>query len=484
VLLLLDTLVRWTDLRAHYSDFGVLSRSDLISLGWNQNWFSLYMACGSERWLNVLFFMQAVFAVALLVGWRTRAMTVLSWLFLVSIHSRNPMVLNGGDIYLRVILFWMMFLPWGHRWSWDAKKRKGDHSAWMPAISEGKIRGVAPLALTLQIASVYWFAAIPKTDPSWTVNYSATSLALRLDQFLTPLGYFFREHLAGQLALLTFLVIMWEMFGPFLLFFPFDRGQVRTLAIFGIMVMHAGFGSLMSLGFFAWIGIVSPIVLLPSWFWDVPCRRLANWADRHWGQADPCETIRWVSYPRELLFLGLVLYCFLWNYSNENLRPRVVRMPEGLVWIGQMTRLDQRWNMFSPGPLTEDGWYVIEGQFRDGRRLDLFQDGAPVTWEKPEDVAGTYKTQRWRKYMMNLWLADNERYRLPFGQYLCRKWNSKGRGPFELTSFEIIYMLEMTNLDSTEEAAEKRVIWTHWCFDRPKEETSEETSSGATELQE
>jgi len=93
---LLDTLVRWTDLRAHYSDFGVLSRSDLISLGWNQNWFSLYMACGSERWLNVLFFMQAVFAVALLVGWRTRAMTVLSWLFLVSIHSRNPMVLNGG----------------------------------------------------------------------------------------------------------------------------------------------------------------------------------------------------------------------------------------------------------------------------------------------------------------------------------------------------------------------------------------------------
>jgi hypothetical protein len=466
-ILFCDTVVRWTDLRAHYSDFGVLPRQKLLETAWNEHWFSLHMATGSLGWLHLLFFLQALFALALLVGWQTRLMTFLSWLFLISVQARNPLVLNGGDIYLRCIIFWMFFLPWGHRWSFDAAKGEGDFRPWMPAAKGNFLEGIAPVGVALQIASVYWFAALPKHDPSWTVNYSATSLALRLDQFVTPIGYFLRDHLSGQLAILTFLVIMWEAFGPFLLFFPFDRGQTRTAAVFGFMVMHIGFGTMMELGFFAWIGTLSIICLLPSWFWDVPARRIGSWLDGKFGVGQPVSGPPWAIYPRELFFLALIVYCFNWNLNNEKLTPRL-RMPQGINWIGHVTRLDQRWNMFSPGPLTEDGWYVIRGEFRDGKVLDIFPAGGqPLTWEKPEDVAHTYKNQRWRKYMMNLWLAENERFRLPFGQYLCRLWNRKGRRPDELTGFEIFYMLEVTNLDSTEAEPEKRSIWRHWCFEKP-----------------
>src|SRR5690606_1189677 len=115
---------------------------------------------------------------------------------------------------------------------------------------------------------------------------------------------------------------------------------------------------------------------------------------------------------------------------------------------------DQRWNMFSPGPLTEDGWYVIEGRFKHGLVLDLLT-GKPVTWDKPADVAHTYKNQRWRKYLMNLWLADSAKYRLPYGQYLCRKWNARGRRPDELSGFELVYMLEITKPDGSEAIPEK-----------------------------
>jgi HTTM domain len=467
LLLFFDTVVRWTDLQAHYSDSGVLSRADLINLAWNPNWFSIHMASGGERWLHLLFALQTFFALALLVGWRTRLMTFLSWLFLISLHSRNPVVLNGGDIYLRVILFWMLFLPWGHRWSWDAKKGQGDHLSWMPSLTETYLRGAASLGLTIQIASVYWFAALPKTDPSWMVDHSATSLVLRLDQFLTPIGYFFRDHFSGHLALLTAMVLLWEALGPFLLFFPFDRGQTRTFAVLGIMFMHLGFGTMLELGFFAWIGGLSPIVLLPAWAWERPLRRLTNWADRHLGVAGPCQGESWSNYARELLFVLIILFCFSWNMTNEKVTPQQLWLPERLNWIGHATRLDQRWNMFSPGPLTEDGWFVIDGRFRHGVALDLFNGGKPVSWEKPADVAHTYKNQRWRKYMMNLWLAENEKYRLPLGQYLCRVWNKKGRGPEELTEFDIVYMLEITNLDASEKEPEKRVIWHHWCFEKP-----------------
>jgi hypothetical protein len=33
---------------------------------------------------------------------------------------RNPYILSGGDVLLRVVVFWAMFLPLGDRYSLDA----------------------------------------------------------------------------------------------------------------------------------------------------------------------------------------------------------------------------------------------------------------------------------------------------------------------------------------------------------------------------
>jgi hypothetical protein len=481
IIIFLDTLVRWTDLVPFYSDYGALPRRSLLDLGWNEHWFSLHMASGNLLWTNFLFLVQAAAALALLLGWHTRLATLISWILMISIHARNPMVLNGGDIYLRVFLFWMLFLPTGHRWSMDAKEGRGDHYKWMPDLAGNSLYGMSALAVLIQVGMVYWFAALPKTDPSWTATFTATELALHLDQFVTPIGLYFRDTFTEHLALLTSLVILWEFWGPFLLFFPFDRGQVRILGIFGFTALHTGFGMMMELGFFAWTGALTPLILLPAWFWDSPMKFFSKWADRRFGVGPPAQGDPKFKWPRELLFIFLTLYCFAWNLGNENLPPHGFRVPDRLKVIASTLRLDQRWNMFSPGPLTEDGWFVIDGQFRDGQTGDLFKNGEKVTWDKPKDVVNTYKNQRWRKYMMNLWLAENSKYRLPFGQYLCRKWNRKERRTEELVSFDIVYMLEVTNLDGTVSVPEKRVIWNHWCFDKPADQNASDTAEGFEE---
>lgn len=476
IILFLDTAIRMTDITAMYTDWGSLSRMALLELGWNQYWFSLHMGTGHGAGIAVLMLLQLLAAVGLLVGWRTRVMTFLSWLFLISLHSRNPMVLNGGDIYLRVVLFWMLFLPWGQAWSLDALTGRSDIRWWTPRLrSDGKsVRSLAGLGVLFQISCVYWFAAIPKSDPSWTTTYTATNLALMLDTFITPFGMFFRETFWSYLPVLTFLVILWEFYGPFLLYFPFDRGQTRTLAIFGFGAMHTGFGLCMELGFFAWIGLCMPLVLLPAWFWEGPAKRLTSFLDsklptrQDFLQAHNAEPL-WRTVVRESLCGLVIIYTLLWNLGNENCSP-YLRLPSGALWFGQLTRLDQRWNMFSPGPLTEDGWFVIEGTRRDGTPVDLLnEENEKVSWEKPEWIASTYRNERWRKYMMNLWMADNSRYRLPFGQYLSRKFNQEGRGPRELTEFKIYFMKEMTNPDGSEQPPEKVMIWQHWCFEQPKE---------------
>ena len=481
IILLLDVAVRFTDITAMYTDFGTLSRTALLELGWNQYWFSIFMGTGNRYGIAVLMLLQLALVVGLLVGWRTRVMTFWSWLFLISLHSRNPMVLNGGDIYLRVVLFWMNFLPCGQTWSMDARAGRSDTRWWTPPLTaDGRfVRSLAGVGLLFQICCVYWFAALPRTDPSWTSTYTATSLALMLDCFITPFGVFFRTTFWNWLPLFTKVVIFWEFCGPFLLWFPFDRGQVRTLAIAGFVAMHTGFGVCMELGLFAWIGVLMPMVLLPAWFWDGPARRLTAFMDARvgansWQDPEPFgqeRTARWL--PREFFYYALIFYTLLWNMGNENLAPTRLRLPSSVQWFGQATRLDQRWNMFSPGPLTEDGWFVIEGERKDGSKVDMLRErDGPADFGKPKWLAFTFRNERWRKYMMNLWIADNSRYRLPFGQYLSRKFNRMGRGPREVVQFKIYFMKEVTNPDGSESLPEKVMIWHHWCFDAPPAETT------------
>jgi hypothetical protein len=126
--------------------------------------------------------------------------------------------------------------------------------------------------------------------------------------------------------------------------------------------------------------------------------------------------------------------------------------------------------MFAPAPLKDDGWYVIPGQLRSGVAMDVFQTMydftqlLPVRWEKPAAVAQTYKNQRWRKYMMNLWLKQNSAHRLYFGRYLCREWNRRHAVPEQLVEFQIYFMMEYTQPDFQPSLPQKTLLWSHQCF--------------------
>src|SRR5918998_3871916 len=71
-LLLADLAYRLPDLEAHYTDFGVLPRSTLIEeFGPIMGHPSLHLMTGSSWGQAGLFLLAAVFALALLVGYRT-----------------------------------------------------------------------------------------------------------------------------------------------------------------------------------------------------------------------------------------------------------------------------------------------------------------------------------------------------------------------------------------------------------------------------
>ena len=261
LLVLADLANRFTDLYAHYTDRGILPRSVLQEEVLGPWVFSLNLMNGEPFFQKLLFGVAALTALALLFGYRTRLMTVIVWVMVLSIQWRNPLILNAGDTLLHMLLFWGMFLPLGAHWSIDRALKATAPRLSMHFLSLGTV------ALFMQIAFMYWFTAIHKSGEEWRVDGTAIYYAMSIDQIVTPIGAYL-AHFPKLLEVLTFATILLEAFGPFLLFFPFFTGLVRTATILVFMSLHFGIWLTMDIGIFPWTSAFCMVCFLPSWFWD------------------------------------------------------------------------------------------------------------------------------------------------------------------------------------------------------------------------
>jgi hypothetical protein len=458
----LDVLNRVPDLVVHYSDQGALPRAAVLEKLARIEHVSLHMASGTSGWTLFLFGIHLLFAIMMMVGFRTRLATAVVWFLTISLHNRNPLVLHSGDVIIRVMLFWAMFLPLGARWSLDARR---------PILQPPPPQtytSIAGLGFIAQIAFVYVFTWALKTGKPWH-DGTAVYYTLMIDHFVKqPQANLMLEHL-DFLSLLTEATIRFEIIAPALLLFPFFKGPLRTALVFSFWGLHIGFFTFMELGLFPWTCIAAWTAVLPGWFWD----RL-----RVRGTDGPALARPWWREVLALGFLGLVL---LWNVSTINTR---VTIPEPLATVGRTLRLDQKWEMFAPYPLKDDGWFVVDAQFHDGTHAELLR-GGEVSFEKPEGIAQSYAGQRWSKYMRNLWLKKYKDMRLYYGRQLCRTNNAGKRrtDPKALVGFEMWFVKEPTPAPGGTSEILPISIWKHHCYeDATKPVTVESTDeAGDTE---
>jgi hypothetical protein len=437
-LLLADLINRSSDLEAHYSDSGVLPRSALYQF-LNNSWhWSLHSFSGSTFFEGCLFMTSAICATCLILGYRTQLATILSWILLVSLHNRNPLVLQGGDTLLRMLLFWSIFLPLGSYFSLDSKNHPP---------SRKRILTAGTVALIIQILSVYWISAVQKIhSPDWQYG-AAVYYALSIDQFVTPFGQWILQK-QGLPEILTQSVLWFEILAPFLLFSPAFFGRFRTATIIAFGILHLGFGLSLRLGLFPWISFVAMLVLLPSSFWNSLCP-LRNF---HFSKTLPQYlAIRTIPV---IFFIGYVLFLNLTRISIA------LKMPSKLEWLESSLRLDQGWRMFT-SPRKEDGWYILSAILKDNTQIDLMKDPKEnvISWEKPNSVSIMYRNQRWRKYMMSVWY-ENHKDLLPFlAKHKVDQWNSTSASEKQIREIEIIFMTQFTDPDQKSEKIEKRILW-------------------------
>ncbi len=184
-ILVFDWLDRLPELVAHYSDAGIVPRYYEDDQGVIRNVItgihpiSIHMFGGAAWFQALLAGLAILFALLLIVGWRTPFVTLISWFLLISVHARNPAVMQGGDQLLRMLLFWGMFLPLGACYSMDSS-RLGSEPRWPFTSTAKRILSAASVAYILQLCLVYWYAAAWKWAPEWRTNGTAVYLCFRL----------------------------------------------------------------------------------------------------------------------------------------------------------------------------------------------------------------------------------------------------------------------------------------------------------------
>lgn len=468
--ILIDLALRLPEIGLFYTDRGLLPRSiNPTPLGVFP--LSVHGYAGGTAFEWLLFGVASVFAAMMLIGYRTRLATAVSWWLLASLQFRNPEIGNGGDAWLRITMFWCMFAPLGARWSIDA----GRHLQFQRRQAGATVLSMATVALLLQPALVYFFTAIIKwqSGPDWVPDGSAITLALRHEYWAGPLGHWLLGF-PDLLSVMTWWVFGMELIGPLLLFFPVFTAPIRALTLIAFVGLQMGLAPTLQLGFFPWVSTLALLPFLPAAFWQRldPRTRVARKARGEQPTATPVDGDRIDSRPPrsggrrvgEGIVLTLLVYVVFNNVTT--VAPRFE--PRGPVlwatWLGQALGLNQEWAMFSLLQRVE--WnLLLLGDLDDGSTRNVLDARHDERWE---EIRRLHRKFRFKIFYLGLASDQRNPERRVYARWMCGAWNRERAGGPSLVAVELVTReRKFAPGDGPPQPWQQRSLTRHQCADTP-----------------
>ncbi len=263
VLMIIYLLVMTVEFDFWYTDQGLLQGAESLEAAGPFRISPLHYVHDSYT-PKALWVVTFAAAVGMTLGWRTRLMSFLFWVGLLSFYHRNPSSNGGPDVTPVLFSFYMMLCPSGAAYSLDARRetrRRGTEAD--PIIVPWSLR-----LLQMQLCLIYFHSCIIKCQgPTW-LNGTATHYVL----FNYEFNWFNFQWLGGYPLLVNFMThsaLMIEFALAFWLWFK----PTRRWAIIGGLLLHAGirpilnitgFGELMCATYLAFLDHEEATALLKA----------------------------------------------------------------------------------------------------------------------------------------------------------------------------------------------------------------------------
>ncbi|WP_431035220.1 HTTM domain-containing protein [Streptomyces sp. P6-2-1] len=136
-----------------------------------------------EVWFTFVYVLALLVSFLLVLGWRTRTMSVLFALTVLSLQNRSVFVGDGGDNLIHLLALYLCLTRCGQVWSLDARRRARDPEGVRPD-------RVGPWLWASLGAALLSARLSDRLTPGWTLTLAATWAALGAWWFLErhPLG--------------------------------------------------------------------------------------------------------------------------------------------------------------------------------------------------------------------------------------------------------------------------------------------------------
>jgi hypothetical protein len=259
-IVLIHFAVLYPDLELWFGETGVLPRETLDRITNPYKWSILRLLPPTMTAVRAGFWIVVAHAVALLIGLLPRVNAFFLFMWLISFQVRNDIINDGEDCLMRVLGFFMIWLPSGQCWSVQALIRKWWHPVGAANSADRYAAPGWPLRLfQFEMAAMLFSSGLMKLSGEPWFNGTALYYVSRLDdhfgRFPVPAWAFDTPWIV---ALMTWSVLIAELAIPILIWFRETR--LPCLAV--LLVFHLANEWTMNLFLFHWLMLAGWISFL------------------------------------------------------------------------------------------------------------------------------------------------------------------------------------------------------------------------------
>ncbi|WP_030302245.1 HTTM domain-containing protein [Streptomyces katrae] len=235
-------------------------------------WFSILTLSDSRAYFEACYAAAVVTSALFMLGWRTRAVSVLFAVVVASFHARAVFMTDGGDNLFLLMAVYLVFTASGRRWSLDARRKAS------PAADGGRHRSrfrefgrtattvlhnCGMFVIAAQVCFLYGSAGLYKVQGGSWGNGTALHYVLNLDLFRPwpALSLLLDAHPVA-IAIAGYLTVLLQVAFPFVLF-----GRLKYPVLIMLVSLHLGIAVLLGLPIFSGVMIVADAVFLPDRFY-------------------------------------------------------------------------------------------------------------------------------------------------------------------------------------------------------------------------
>ncbi|MFO0922797.1 MAG: HTTM domain-containing protein [Pirellulales bacterium] len=266
ILLIIHVLVWLPDAGFWFSNEGVLQTETAQEL-FPRRWSIFYCLPSTAVVVQTCMLILMGHAILLLFGIGGRLQSLAIFLWLTSIHHRNPIICDGEDTVMRLFAFFMIFLPLDASASplpWNRSSSKDSRRAWALRLFQ--------IEMTLIYASTAWCKAWGETWQQGTAFYYVSQMTDVYGRPWLPDATFGSLWVA---MFFTYAALLLEIALPIALWIP----KTRKWAVAAGILLHLAIELTMNLFLFEWVMMLGLLTFLR---WDEFKALVPGW--RRWDK--------------------------------------------------------------------------------------------------------------------------------------------------------------------------------------------------------